>query len=60
MMFPWDLDYVVTKIEYIPDKIKYQIKYGISTKEVNKVQYQGIKQDKYCVSVIKEIIDMAT
>ena len=60
MMFPWGLDYVVTKIKYIPNKIKYQIKYGISTKEENEVQYQGNKENKYCIQVIKKIINMAT
>ena len=45
MMFPWGLDCVVTKIEYIPNKIKYQFKYGISTKEENKVQYKGNKEN---------------
>ena len=60
MMFPWGLDYVVTKIKYIPNKIKYQIKYRISTKEENEVQYQGNKENKYCIQVIKKIINMAT
>ena len=46
MMFPWGLDYTVTKIKYIPDKIKYRIKYGISTKEENEVQYQENKENK--------------
>ena len=60
MMFPWGLDYVVTKIKYIPNKIKYQIEYRISTKEENEVQYKGNKENKYCIQVIKKIINMAT
>ena len=59
-MFPWGLDYVVTKIKYIPDKIKYQIEYGISTKEENEVQYQGNKENKYCIQVIQKMIIMTT
>ena len=60
MMFPWGLDCVVTKIEYIPNKIKYQFKYGISTKEENEVQYKGNEENKYYMQVIKKIINMAT
>ena len=60
MMFPLGLDCVVTKIGYIPNKIKYQFKYRISTKEENEVQYKGNKENKYCIQVIKKIINMAT
>ena len=44
MMFPWGLDYVVTKIKYIPNKIKYQIKYGISTKKRMKYSTKEIRR----------------
>ena len=60
MMFPWGLDCVVTKIEHIPNKIKYKFEHRISTKEENEVQYKGNKENKYCIQVIKKIINMAT
>ena len=60
MMFPWGLDCVVTRIKFIPDKIKYQFEYRISTKESNKVQYHGKQENNYCIQVIKKIINMAT
>ena len=50
----------MTKVEYIPNKIKYQFELGISTKEENEVQYKGNKENKYCIQVIKKIINMAT
>ena len=60
MMFPWGLDYVVTRIKYILDKIKYQFYYGISTKESITVQYYGKKENNYCIQVIKKTINTAT
>ena len=60
MMFPWGLDYVVTRIKFIPDKIKYKFEYGMSTKESNKVQYYRKKENNYCIQVIKKIINTAT
>ena len=60
MMFPWGLDYVVTRIKFIPDKIKYQFEYRLSMKVWNKVEYHGKKENNYCIQVIKKIINTAT